>query len=177
MKSNPLFFGMCLFSLLFMAGCQPTSKPEAKNQSDTGLAKTDVTQHVIITLTPWGGGNPVSLDQFAGKNMLLVFFAPWTDSGTAVVQWINDVKLDGVEIFPVVVDKRSDAIRTAAGSIQGLGRTSFIANDPLPKDLGNIRALPTAVWLDSRSVVAGTWIGLPSFTGIVTAISAAVAPL
>lgn len=116
----------------------------------------------------------MNLEQYAGKDLLLVFFAPWADSGPAVVEWISDLSTVQFEVFPVVIDRREGEAGQQADFMSGLIKPVFAADDALLASLGGIRALPTAVWITSGTTVAGTWAGFPSFTGIVDSITGAL---
>lgn len=153
-----LVVGACL------TGCRP---PQGQDSPPTRTADEKIvksTPSAGLSLTPLDGGDPVQLDSFGNTDRLLVFFAPWTDSGPAVVQWISTLDAGRFKVVPVVVDRQENV------SVPGLAQTAYRGNDVLMAAMGNIRVLPTAVWLTPESTIAGTWAGLPAFTGVVATI-------
>jgi hypothetical protein len=149
---------------LYLAGCRPPGGEERSVTTSTDAKPAEVAPSGGLTLTPLGGGNPVALASLGESDRLLVFFAPWTDSGQAVVEWISAFNAGGIEVVPVVVDRQDGA------SIPGLAQPVYRADESLIKAMGGIRALPTAVWLAPDATMVGTWAGLPAFTGVVAAI-------
>jgi len=158
-----------LSAILLFSGCKPLSK---QNEPSSSSPKGAATQKPFaLEIQPLSGGSPLNLGQKADKEQLLVFFAPWADSGPAVLQWISDLTTTEIDVLPVVVDRREGEFRLQADSMKEFNRPVFLADEALLTSLGGIRALPTAVWISKGSTIAGTWAGLPSFTGIVASVT------
>lgn len=161
----------CLLVGLFavISACKPaaerqTPAPAARSVS----AATGTATKVSGLLTPVSGGAPVTLDQLSSQPVLLVVFAPWSDSAAATVAWMNSASVPGLELIPVVLDRSGSS---PVPDVQG--RVVYRADEGLAESLG-VRALPTAVRVEAGRGAA-LWAGFPSFTGI-TASATSSAP-
>jgi hypothetical protein len=146
---------------LSVAACKPAVERQAERPvSQAVTERTGAVTEIYGSLTPVSGGDPVTLDQVSAQPALLVFFAPWSDSAAATVEWMNGSALPGMELVPVVLDRAGSSPVPEVG-----GRVVYRADEALVTALG-VRAMPSALRIEAGQVTA-RWAGLPSFTGIV----------
>ncbi len=157
-------------SIFSIQGCKPTpreSKEQVPARQESGLRGSGAIDAVLET---YSGGESIPLSRWQGKRTLLVFWAPWTDSASATVEWMDQFDSNGVELLPVVVDGKSPAERSTTKDLKAISRPVYLAGDGLLEAVGGVRAIPTAVLLDANGNVSGKWPGLPAFTGAVAAV-------
>lgn len=101
----------------------------------------------------------------------MFFFAPWTDSGAASLQWIKDFDVAGIRKIPVVVDSRPPETLAASLGNSGDGIELYTADQQvLALFESGIRALPTAVLLGESGDILQKWAGYTAITAVVTDI-------
>jgi len=112
-----------------------------------------------VSIPKLDGTGSMEWTDLHGKDVILYFMAPWTDSGKASLSWVEAGGLEGVDILPLVVDQRPAADRDHAMSSRLTAIGAFMATPELISAVGGVRALPTAVYLNADGGVVKKWQG------------------
>lgn len=151
--------GTLALATLLLAGCRPAVEQAPRKTTAVKPPPLVPLEQPPQSLARLGGGTPLSWDDLKGREVLLYFTGPWTDSGRDAADWVRKVSLKNVTIVPAIVDHRDTAaiegdIRTPLEELQAV-----IADEALMKAVGGVRALPTAVLIDSAGRVVKKWQG------------------
>ncbi len=147
----------CVVLIFCMAGCGSSRRPEP-----TGPPKP-APEFALSSLA----GEPVHLEDFRGKTVLIDFWATWCgpcrDSIPYYEHLYEGYRASGFAVVGIDEDANAGDVRAFA---KKNGMTYPILLDPDRRifDAYGVDGLPTAFWLDAQGRIRRQWAGFDSRT-------------
>lgn len=113
---------------------------------------------------PLGGGPLVSLQDYAGKTLLVNLWATWCHPCREEIPYLQALyrehRNDGLRVLGVSVDRRADrdAVKDFVAEM-GIEYDTVLDPDAKSQDVFRARGLPTSVLIDRNEVVYFSWVG------------------
>ncbi len=108
-------------------------------------------------------GHPLSLEQVAGRVVMVEFWATWCPPCRATLTWLEGLKRkygDNVAILALAVESPEDKVRATAGSLSPEIRWA-ISDAKTARAFGDIVAVPTMLLFDRSGKTARALYGAP----------------
>jgi cytochrome c biogenesis protein CcmG/thiol:disulfide interchange protein DsbE len=108
-------------------------------------------------------GKPIAEDQFAGRVVLVEFWATWCPPCRGTLEWLGELKRkygDKIAVVALAVESPEEGIRKMAGSLSQEIRWA-IADALAAQAFGDITAVPTMFLFDRSGKTAKVSFGAP----------------
>lgn len=116
-----------------------------------------------FSLSPAGGGAPVTLASFKGKVVILDFWATWCppcrEEIPGFVKLYNDYKARGVVVVGVSVDRGGPEVVKQFMAQNGINYPSLMADAAVQQAYGGIRSIPTTFVIDRNGNLQKKFVG------------------
>jgi thiol-disulfide isomerase/thioredoxin len=151
-----------IIAMVWMVGCAPQKPPEKKPETPSQVKAPVANDFVVANLS--GDASTLRLSDYAGKVVLIDFWATWCPPCKAELPTLNkmyqDLKDRGFTIIGLSVDQGEQADIAEAVKAFGLSYPVGLANEDVQKAYGGIRAVPTKFLLDKEGGVRQHYVGL-----------------
>jgi thiol-disulfide isomerase/thioredoxin len=130
-------------------------------------ARTSGAAHEVVALPIFNltdlAGKPLNADQFAGRVVLVEFWATWCPPCRSMLSWLGTLKAkyqDNLAILALAVESPEEEIRTTAKSLNA-DLLWAIADPATAQAFGDITSVPTLFLFDRSGKMASVVYGAP----------------
>jgi len=155
---------------LFVTGCgrvaeSPMAEPAPTSTAPDTSIPVDLE---LVPLTP--GDGPISISDFAGRIVLLDFWATWNapcrEAALELSDLYAELKDEGLTVVGMTVDRGDVEAVAAKAQALALSYAAVRAEEVVQERFGGIRALPTKILLDRHGDVIARYEGAVSIDSL-----------
>ncbi len=163
-RMNSRYLSLLLLLALALGACKPR---EAKKHDAAGSRGAVWDEQVLERVD---GQGTISLKDYIGRSLLVVFFGPWTDGSRDIGKQLIALQASGLPVLPVVVDRMVSGATGIDIPANGSILPAVKATSELLAMAGSIKALPTTSLLGPDGQFGTSWGGYVAVSNILAGV-------